>query len=99
GAQRTIVFTNKTQENRPNLNFIKLDFNENLIENILAELFKNEIQSVIIEGGQKTLNFFIEKNMWDEARVFTSLSKWKNGVKSPVFGGELIDNKQIGTDK
>ena len=99
GTQKTIVFTNKTQESRPNLDFIKVDFDKDLIENILAELHKNEIQSLIIEGGQKTLNSFIEKNFWDEARIFTSNEIWGNGIKSPILTGKLIHNQQIKSDK
>jgi diaminohydroxyphosphoribosylaminopyrimidine deaminase/5-amino-6-(5-phosphoribosylamino)uracil reductase len=98
GTQKTMVFTNESTENRPNLDFIKPGFNENLIENILTELYKNEIQSVIIEGGRKTLNSFIEKNFWDEARIFTSSGIWRNGIKSPDLNGKLICSEKTGND-
>ena len=42
-----------------------------------------QIQSVIIEGGSKTLQQFIEKNIWNEARVFISPESLLNGVNAP----------------
>ena len=37
-----------------------------MIDNILSELYKQNIQSIIIEGGNITLQSFINKDMWDE---------------------------------
>ena len=39
---------------------------------LLHSLFKMSIQSVLIEGGTKTLQSFIDKGFWDEARVITN---------------------------
>jgi len=48
-------------------------------------LYKKEVQSIIIEGGAKTLQSFINSNIWDEARVFTSKVTFGNGVKAPMI--------------
>jgi len=98
-SQPTIVFSQKSKENLLNLKFIQVKFNENLAEQILTELYKNEIQSVIIEGGKKTLETFIQKGLWDEARIFTSEGIWKTGIGSPKFHGKLIHSKNIGSDQ
>ena len=46
-------------------------------------LYKQQIQSVIIEGGAYTLNQFIEQNIWDEAWVFKAENLFLNrGTKS-----------------
>jgi len=50
-------------------------------------LYKNNIQSVIIEGGTTTLETFINENLWDEARIFKSKIQLNEGVKSPVLKG------------
>jgi diaminohydroxyphosphoribosylaminopyrimidine deaminase/5-amino-6-(5-phosphoribosylamino)uracil reductase len=50
---------------------------------LIKILNNNNIQSVIIEGGKKTLQTFIDENIWDEARVFTSLNKFKTGIEAP----------------
>lgn len=98
-SQRTIVFTEKEQSNQENLEFVPIPFNENLPKSILQKLYELNIQSVIIEGGKKTLESFIEKNLWDEARIFTSSNKWNSGIKSPDIKGNLIHSKQIKSDK
>ena len=70
-----------------------------MIENILEELHKQNIQSVIIEGGGKTLQSFIDTNMWDEARIFTTNKTLAKGVKSPTIEGEIISEDKIGEDE
>ena len=63
---------------------LKVDFN-NLAQSLVNELHKRGIQSIIIEGGAQTLNTFINSNLWDEARVFTSKKTLVKGVQSPVI--------------
>ena len=43
------------------------------------------ILSVLIEGGQKTLQYFIDENLWDEMRIFKGPTEFTGGTKSPVF--------------
>lgn len=99
GNQRTIVFTEKQKDNQPNLEFIQVQFDENISESVLDKLYELGIQSVIIEGGKKTLQSFIDKGLWDEARIFTSSIDWSSGVKSPEIFGKLIESKNISSDK
>ena len=79
---------------------IKKKFNENNLEKFICEfLYKNKIQSVIIEGGKKTLDLFINNNIWDEARIFTNGIKLNNGVSSPKIEGETKSKYKIGDDE
>lgn len=75
-----------------------IDFKKHIAEQICNFLFKNDINSVIIEGGAKTLQTFIDENLWDEARVFTGQVSLKSGIKASVFSGELISEENIITD-
>ncbi|WP_445738628.1 bifunctional diaminohydroxyphosphoribosylaminopyrimidine deaminase/5-amino-6-(5-phosphoribosylamino)uracil reductase RibD [Mariniflexile sp.] len=75
-----------------------IDFSKNVAQQICDVLFKNNINSVIVEGGAKTLQTFIDENIWDEARVFTGNSSFKKGVKAPEFSGTLISEKNILSD-
>lgn len=75
-----------------------LDFSNHVAKQICAMLFKNEITSVIIEGGCKTLQTFINENLWDEARVFKGNSYFRCGVKAPVLHGQLISETKIKND-
>jgi len=95
---KTIIFNQtKSVENNSN-NYIKINFN-NLTKNILQELHKQNIQSIIIEGGTKTLQSFIDKNLWDEARIFTTKKTLTEGVKPPTIEGEIISEDETGGDR
>ena len=75
-----------------------LDFSNNVAQQICGILFKNDINSVIVEGGAKTLQTFIDENLWDEARVFTGNMQFKKGAKAPMFSGKLISEETILSD-
>lgn len=65
---------------------------EKLIEEILDACYKLKIQSVLVEGGKKLLQSFIDKNLWDEARIITNKKMFiEKGLKSP----ELSNKKWI----
>lgn len=83
----TIILTDKN-----------IDFSQNSAKEICDVLFKNEITSVIIEGGTKTLQTFINANLWDEARVFTGENNLKEGIRAPKFSGKIISEEKILTD-
>ena len=64
--------------------WIKINFD--LFKKELTEVFKRKkIQSVIIEGGTKTLNYFIEHDFFNEVRKIRTEKKLSSGVKSPKF--------------
>jgi diaminohydroxyphosphoribosylaminopyrimidine deaminase / 5-amino-6-(5-phosphoribosylamino)uracil reductase len=75
-----------------------IDFSNDIAKQICHLLFKHEITSVIIEGGAKTLQSFIDENLWDEAKIFIGNHTFKKGVKVPVFSGKLISEKTIKND-
>ena len=53
------------------------------INNILDELYAQNIQSVIVEGGKKTLQRFLDSNLWDEIFVLVGNTEWEQGVDAP----------------
>ena len=80
--------------NNVNILFCPANFNESLVPQILDNLYQNEIQSVIVEGGAQTLNSFISAGLWDEARVFTNSSLTiGNGIKAPEFHCECAKSE------
>jgi diaminohydroxyphosphoribosylaminopyrimidine deaminase/5-amino-6-(5-phosphoribosylamino)uracil reductase len=85
GSQPTLVFTEQKSQNSNNLNYIQIGFDDKILDTILNELVQRNIQSVIVEGGAKLLQSFIEKGLWDEAMVFRSDMSFGNGVKAPVL--------------
>ncbi len=95
---RTIIFTCETKTSETNLEYVQIDFDNNMVGQVLHELHQRNIQSVIIEGGSKLLNSFIENNLWDEARVFVSEKKFEKGVEAPLLSTKPLHNEKIGND-
>lgn len=52
-------------------------------EEAIQQLYNLKIQSVIIEGGKKTLEKFLEIGLWDEARILVGNQCWEKGLKAP----------------
>lgn len=59
-------------------------------EQVLAELYRREIQSILVEGGGYVLAQFIGKKLWDEARIFTASKVLMEGLPAPSLSGSLI---------
>jgi len=97
---KTILFT-KSEINfsEENTTFEVIDFNQNIIPQILAVLHQNQIQSIIIEGGLKTLQTFIDQDIWDEARIFIGKTTFNKGTKSPVMQKKTITKTDIQNDE
>ncbi|TRX22419.1 bifunctional diaminohydroxyphosphoribosylaminopyrimidine deaminase/5-amino-6-(5-phosphoribosylamino)uracil reductase RibD [Flavobacterium franklandianum] len=96
---KTIVFSNSsTRINEENTTFEIIDFKQNLAEQILNVLYKNQIQSVIIEGGAQTLQTFINENLWDEARVFIGNQSFSTGIKAPILALKNSEKHSIEND-
>jgi diaminohydroxyphosphoribosylaminopyrimidine deaminase/5-amino-6-(5-phosphoribosylamino)uracil reductase len=83
---KTIVFSNaKNSISEENTTFEVIDFKQNIAQEITDSLYKNSIQSVIIEGGLQTLQTFIDAALWDEARIFTGQITLGKGIKAPLL--------------
>ncbi|WP_323787846.1 bifunctional diaminohydroxyphosphoribosylaminopyrimidine deaminase/5-amino-6-(5-phosphoribosylamino)uracil reductase RibD [Psychroserpens sp.] len=76
----------------------EVDFKNPLAQEICSYLHSKDINSVIIEGGLRTLQTFIDENLWDEARIFTGRSEFKTGTQAPKISGKLISEQTIVED-
>ncbi len=86
---RTIVYNLLKNEEQGNTIFVKVE-EQNLLINILEDLYSRNILSVIVEGGAQILNQFMLQNLWDEARVFKSSASFGSGIEAPRIKGELL---------
>lgn len=75
--------TTKTPINSDNIQYISIKYDKNLTHNIATTLFKNNISSILIEGGSSTLQKFIDTNLYDEIMVEVSPITLGNGVVAP----------------
>jgi diaminohydroxyphosphoribosylaminopyrimidine deaminase/5-amino-6-(5-phosphoribosylamino)uracil reductase len=74
------------------------DFNYYVPQYILYQLYLQDIQSVIVEGGANVLAQFIADGLWDEARVFTGPVSLKQGISAPIIRGEIVSVDAVGND-
>lgn len=96
----TFVFNEVKTALEGNTKYISLEnFDLFLPQYVLFQLYLQDIQSVIIEGGAKTLQLFIEANLWDEVRIFTSKTRWGKGIEAPKISGELKASLTCGEDQ
>ncbi len=100
GSIPTFVLTGleEASKHKDGVFYEVLDFSRDLAEQIVNVLFKNNCTSVIIEGGTRTLQTFIDAQLWDEARVFMGNTRFQKGLKAPYLKGEIISTKEIEGD-
>jgi diaminohydroxyphosphoribosylaminopyrimidine deaminase/5-amino-6-(5-phosphoribosylamino)uracil reductase len=81
---RTIIFNRVRHEEEGNLLYYQVSEDASLVHQVVNALYQLKIQSVMVEGGAKLLQSFIDEHMWDEARVISNgqLAIGK-GLKAP----------------
>jgi diaminohydroxyphosphoribosylaminopyrimidine deaminase/5-amino-6-(5-phosphoribosylamino)uracil reductase len=95
----TFVFNAVKTDFQDKTKFIALeDFDRFVPQYILFQLYLQDVQSLIIEGGAQTLNSFIEAGLWDEARIFTGKTLLNDGIKAPVCFGVKTEEAAVGED-
>ncbi len=65
GSLPTVIFNNLVNKHYHNLSLVKTE-NDNYLENIIHYCNENKLTSLLVEGGSKTLEHFIEADLWDE---------------------------------
>lgn len=95
GSVKTIVFNYIKQSATENLVYHRLNKEEDIPVQILTALYNMQLQSVIIEGGSKLIQSFIDEGFWDEARVITnSAMVIGEGLDAPVLKNEMELSEQ-----
>ena len=73
GSTPTIVFTQVDAASPTNgVEYVGIDFTADIIPQILSHLHARGIQSLLVEGGARLLQSFIDAGAWDEAYVETA---------------------------
>lgn len=93
---KTLVFNRIKHEIKENITFYKLEAIDT--QHILKALYQLNIQSVFVEGGSRTLQYFLVNHAWDEARIIVGKNKFHDGVKAPVMQGVPKFHEQFSTD-
>ena len=90
-SQATLIFNLEKEEQRENVYFCKLNNKDNAWQDMLSKLHEMKILSLLVEGGQNTLQQLINLNLWDEARVLIGNTSFGTGLEAPHF--PFVPNK------
>ncbi len=82
GSQPTLVVTEKN-ETIAGAMTLQVDFNQSILPQLMEELQRRNIQSLLVEGGSKLLQSFIDEGLWDEAYVEHCPQVLGHGILSP----------------
>ena len=94
GAVRTLVFTAVEVESRPNVEYVQIDFGQEVLSQVLQYLYGQNLNSLMVEGGAELLESFLDAGLWDEAWVETAPVVLGAGVKAPAVPGVLTGTEQ-----
>lgn len=94
----TIIINSLKNGQKANLEYIRADYSQNVLPQILEILYLKEKLSLIVEGGRELLQSFIAQGLWDEAHVYTGQKLFRSGVPAPVIEGNSFKREKIGMD-
>jgi len=94
GAVRTLVFTAVEVESRLNVEYVQIDFGQEVLSQVLQYLYEQNLNSLMVEGGAELLESFFDAGLWDEAWVETAPVVLGAGVKAPAVPGVLTGTEQ-----
>ncbi len=104
---KTIIFTDnkKNYDNlidKSQVQISEIDFQNNFLNSLLTHLYSQDVAILLVEGGAKLLNSFIEHNLWDEARVIkspytlstASRQSEGKGIQAPILSKHLLKSSE-----
>lgn len=81
----TVIFNGLKDLQNENLTYIKIN-KENFLADLMSQLYNQQIQSLIVEGGRSMLQQFIDANIWDETIIIKNENlTLQNGTTAPKF--------------
>lgn len=89
GSALTFVFTEQPHADLHNVEYIPIDFQQNILPQIMQTLYERGQQSLLVEGGSILLQSFIDVDLWDEIFVEESPTLLVSGVKAPKMRDKI----------
>lgn len=92
-SQPTLVFNYQRSGTERHIRWQQLDRNETAPAQIVGHI--QGINSIIIEGGTKTLQSFIDAGLWDEAVVFKTETVLQAGIPAPLLRHHIKSHQLV----
>lgn len=101
GSERTIVFNHLKEDSDGKTQFHQLDAHAPVLTQVLDAAYRYGLQSILVEGGARLLQSFIDAGCWNEARVITNTTLTANGgLPAPLLQhASATGEEQIGSDR
>ncbi|MDR0892337.1 MAG: bifunctional diaminohydroxyphosphoribosylaminopyrimidine deaminase/5-amino-6-(5-phosphoribosylamino)uracil reductase RibD [Mediterranea sp.] len=84
GSAPTLVFTERERPSSENLTYLPLDYSRQPLPQMMEALYERKVQSLLVEGGSRLLQSFIDSGLWDEIYVEQSPLRLWAGVAAPT---------------
>lgn len=98
-APLTIFNYKRSGELNAAVRYVQLGKDLPITRQVMDHLYLNKIPSLIVEGGARLLQSFIEAGTWDEIRIIKSSVKNGGGLKAPNLPeADLFKKIKCGTD-
>jgi diaminohydroxyphosphoribosylaminopyrimidine deaminase / 5-amino-6-(5-phosphoribosylamino)uracil reductase len=95
----TLIYNYHGDGKVANAQYVKLPEDEQFLENLIADLYQRNIQSLLVEGGTKLLQSFIDLGLWDEALVIVSEKVIEEGFLGPKMDLRKAEKIELNSDK
>ena len=105
----TIIFNSRQHEldemafrnGSKGVGFYQVTRDVSLVQQVVHALYQLKILSVLVEGGARLLQSFIDEDLWDEARVITNSGlQVPDGLQAPsLYNHQLIEEHTIMSDQ
>ena len=83
-GNRTLLLTESKNVKLPKPVQIEVLPQHSGVQQVLEALHKQQVQSVLVEGGQQVLQAFLDAGLWDEVRMITNTGLFAgSGVAAP----------------
>ncbi|SMG27786.1 diaminohydroxyphosphoribosylaminopyrimidine deaminase [Marivirga sericea] len=99
GKQKTILFHTRAEKNHfKEVESVELS-QKNFLNEMIDQLYGQKIQSILVEGGARTIQSFIDAGLWDEARIFKAPVNFQKGIQSPQLKNHRLVSQEKIQDK
>lgn len=89
GTAHTLIL-GRCNSTSPTIEVIPLPPDSDAIETLIPELARRKVQSLLVEGGARLLQSFIDAGLWDEARIETAPMLLHEGIAAPHIEGRKM---------
>lgn len=96
GTNRTVVFNHIKDGYEGMIQYCQLSKQPGFLEELLSSLYEMKLQSVLVEGGARLLQSFIDAGLWDEARVISNQELViGDGIAAPILKDHQLSKEEM----